>query len=64
MSKDEMIEYLLDKLISLNANLSIDQIKELVGDKFEKIKLKKAVSMQEVQAIFKKYIDDYMKQLI
>ena len=64
MSRDEMIEYLLDKLINLNANLTIDQIKELVGDKFEKIKFKKAVSMQEVQAVFKKYIDDYMKQLI
>ena len=64
MSKDEMIEYLLDKLINLNADLSIDQIKELIGDKFEKIKYKKAVSLQEVQAVFKKYIDDYMKQLI
>lgn len=62
-TKEEIVEYLLERLISMNADLTVEQIKELVGDKFEKIKYKKAATLQQIQAIFKKYIDEYMQQL-
>ena len=64
MTKEELVEYLLDRLISMNVNLTVEQIKELIGDKFEKIKYRKAATLQEIQSIFKKYIDEYMQQLI
>ena len=63
MTKEEIVEYLLERLINLNADLTLEQIKELVGDKFEKIKYKKAVTLQEIQAIFKQYIDEFMQKL-
>ena len=63
MTKEEIVEYLLERLISMNADLTVEQIKELIGDKFEQIKYKKAATLQEIQAIFKKSIDEYMQKL-
>lgn len=41
MTKEEIVEYLLEKLINMNADLTLEQIKELVGDKFEKLNIRK-----------------------
>ena len=64
INKEKIIDKDIDDVNKRSENEVENEIKELIGDKFEKIKYKKAISLQEVQAVFKKYIDDYMKQLI
>lgn len=63
-TKERLVENLLERLINIDANLSEEQLKQLIGDKFEKIKYRRIATTQEIQAIFKKNIDEYMQQLI
>lgn len=61
--KDNMIDGLLERIIYINQDLSKEQIKDLVADKYEVVKYKNKLSIEEIEKIFKENLDNAMKQI-
>lgn len=66
-TKDEMqnivIDQMIDKILEVDENLSEEQIKKLVAQKYEVIKYRKLAVIQEIQKIFKEHIKNYMSKI-
>lgn len=66
-TKEEMqnmvVDQMIDKMLEINENFSEDQIKDLIAKKYEIIKYKKTVVIQEIQKTFKEHIKQYMKKI-
>ena len=54
-----VIEQMLDKMLDLDEEITEEQLKQLVAEKYEVIKYKKMAVLQDIQKIFKKYINQY-----
>ena len=54
---------MLEKVMSMDSSLSMNDVKEMVGEKFAIIKYKKQASMQEIQKTFNTHIEKYMKKI-
>ena len=61
--KDEMLERLIERILNLAENMTEDQLKKTIGERFVKVKYKKNATIQEIQNIFKKYIDKYIEKV-
>lgn len=61
--KEEAISQLIDKLLDMDIELTDEQLKELVANKYETIKYKKIEAIEEIQKIFRKHIDKYVKNV-
>ena len=61
--KESMIEQMLNQLTDLDIELTEEQLGELISKKYEVIKYKKMQVIQEIQKIFKKHIEKYIKKL-
>ena len=61
--KDEMLERLIEKILNLDGNITEEQLKNTIGEKFVKVKYKKIATMQDIQKIFKKHIDKYIEKV-
>ena len=58
-----IISKMLEKVMSMDSSLSMNDVKEMVGEKFAIIKYKKQASMQEIQKTFNTHIEKYMKKI-
>lgn len=54
---------LIQRIISINPNMPVEDFKKMVGDKYEVIKNRNLVNTSEIQTIFKKYIDEFLEKL-
>ncbi len=65
--KKEIIEKLIanvvEKTIDVDASISEQQLKDLIGKQFTVIKYRKQISNKEIQEIFKKHINEYIKKV-
>ncbi len=61
--KDKLVNDMIEKIVLLNGNLNEKQIKGLIADKYAIIKNRNLVTTQEIQKIFKKNIDKYLKKV-
>ena len=57
------IDQMIDKILEVDENLSEEQIKNLVAQKYEVIKYRKLAVIQEIQKIFKEHIKKYMNKI-
>ena len=58
-----VIDQMIDKILEVDENLSEEQIKKLVAQKYEVIKYRKLAVVQEIQKIFKEHIKNYMSKI-
>ena len=54
-----VIEQMLDKMLDLDEEITEEQLQQMVAEKYEVIKYKKMAVLQDIQKIFKKYINQY-----
>lgn len=57
--KSIVIEQMLDKMLDLDEEITEEQLQQMVAEKYEVIKYKKMAVLQDIQKIFKKYINQY-----
>lgn len=57
--KGVILEQILDKMLDVDEDITEEQLRQMVAEKYEVIKYKKMAVLQDIQKIFKKYIDQY-----
>lgn len=66
-TKDEIsnaiLEQMLDKMIDMNTELTGQELKQMIAERYEVVRYKKMEILQEIQKIFKKNIDKYTKKV-
>ena len=63
MLKTNLTENMLERIISLNSDLTEEQLQEMVTEKFQKIKYRNLVTIKEIHKIFRKHIVKYLEQI-
>ena len=58
-----ILEQMIDKLLDMNENLTEEQLKKLIANRYEVIKYKKFEVMQDIQKIYKEYIKKYLQKI-
>ena len=59
----EITDSLLEQILTLNDDLTKEQLEEMIKNKYTVIKYKSLSSIGEIQKIFKKHIDEYLEQI-
>ena len=59
--KDIMVEAMIDKMLDMDVELTEKQLKNMIATRYEVIKYKKMQIIQELQKVFKKHIEKYIK---
>ena len=57
--KGIILEQMLDKMLDVDEDITEEQLRQMVAEKYEVIKYKKMAVLQDIQKIFKKYFDQY-----
>ena len=57
--KGIVVEQMLDKMLDIDEDITEEQLRQMVAEKYEVIKYKKMAVLKDIQKIFKKYIDQY-----
>jgi len=60
---DKLAELMTQKIINIDDDITLDKLKDLVGDKFVMIKSKPKISDTDIAKVFKKRIDKYLKTI-
>ena len=60
--KDKITTNLIQRILSINPDMPLEEFKKMVGDKYEVIKNRNLATNSQIQAVFKKYIDDYLEK--
>lgn len=58
-----IISKMLEKIVEMNQDLTKEQIKEMIGEKYLVIKRRNQASLQEIQAVFSKSINKYLTKV-
>lgn len=58
-----IISKMLEKVVDMNADMTKKELQSMVGEKFAVIKYKNMVSMQDIQKIFTKHINNYLNKV-
>lgn len=61
--KENLINQMLEKIMDIDNNLTEEQLKEMIGEKYAIIKYKKTATMQEIQKIFSEHINKYLEKI-
>lgn len=61
--KERVVKQVIQKIIDINAGLSEDELKDMVGEQFAIIKYKNNATNEGIAKIFRKYIDKYMTKI-
>lgn len=60
---ERMTDNLLQRIVELNIDLPLSELKTQIGDKIAIIKYRKEASLAEVQGIFSKHIKNYLEKV-
>lgn len=58
-----IISKMLEKVISMDTDISMKDLKNMVGEKYAVIKYRNQASLQEIQNIFTKHINKYLEKI-
>lgn len=58
-----VISKMLEKVVDMNTEMSVQDLKNMIGEKYAVIKYRNQASLQEIQQIFGKHIDKYLEQI-
>ncbi len=54
---------MIDRIVSLNANLTESEVKDLVADRYLVIRNKNIATLGQIQKVFKKQIEKYLEKI-
>ena len=60
---DEITDNLLQRIVELNVDLPLSELKEKIGDKIAVIKYRREASLTEIQNIFEQHIKTYLEKV-
>lgn len=58
-----ILEQMVDKMLEMNVELTEEQLNKMLATRYEVIKYKKMKVIEEIQKIFKKHIEKYIKRV-
>ncbi len=61
--KEQVLNQMIDRIVSLNANLTESEVKDLVADRYLVIKNKHFATIGQIQKVFKKQIEKYLEKV-
>ena len=61
--QDIVISKMLEKVIDMNTDISMKDLKDMIGEKYAVIKYRSQATLQEIQNIFNKHINKYLAQI-
>lgn len=62
-ARNALTKKMIEKIIYINRALTEEQLKEMLSDTYAIVRYKNMASITEIQKIFKKHINDYMKKI-
>lgn len=62
-TKKQIFNQILEKLLSLDDEITENELKNLIGEKFAVVKYKNQMSVQEIQKIFSQNIEKYLNKI-
>lgn len=57
---EKIVGNMVQQIVAMNENISLDELKDIVGRQFTIVKYKSVTSDREIQKIFRKYISKYL----
>ena len=61
--KEKVIKQVIEKIIDLNASLSEEELKSMVGEQYSIVKYKNNATMEGINKIYRKHIDKYLNKI-
>ena len=61
--KEQVLNQMIDRIVSLNANLTESEVKDLVADRYLVIRNKNIATLGQIQKVFKKQIEKYLEKI-
>ena len=61
--KDTILEQMIDKMLDMDEEMTGQQLKQMIANRYEVIRYKKMEVLQEIQKIFKKHIEEYLQNV-
>ncbi len=61
--KERVVKQVIQKIIDINAGMSEEDLKDMVGEQFAIVKYKNNATNEGIAKIFRKYIDKYMTKI-
>ena len=58
-----MVDQMIEKMIDMDVEVTEEQLKDMIVQRFEVIKYKKTEIIKEIQQIFRKHIEKYEEQV-
>ena len=59
----EVVNTMVEELVNLNDKMTLEEIKDLIGDQFVKVKYKKVLDTSEIERVYKEAIKDYVDKI-
>ena len=60
---EKIINNMVQQIVSLNAEMTVDDLKNIVGKSYEVIKYKQVTTAKRIEEIFNKYINKYLDKV-
>lgn len=60
---EKIVENMVEQVMSLNSNISEEELKNIVGKQYAVVKYKQVTSDKRIREIFDKHIDKYLKKI-
>ena len=61
--QETMVDQMIEKMIDMDVEVTEEQLKDMIVQRFEVIKYKKTEIIKEIQQIFRKHIEKYEEQV-
>ena len=61
--KEKVIDQVIQKIVDLNANLTEDEIKSMVGEQYAIVRHRNAATTDGIVKVYRKHIDKYMNRI-
>ena len=58
-----VVNTMVEELVNLNDKMTLEEIKDLIGDQFVKVKYKKVLDTSEIERVYKEAIKDYVDKI-
>lgn len=62
-AKEKVIKQVIQKIIDLNASLTEDELKDMVGEQFTMVKYRNNATIDGIGKVYKKYIEKYFNKI-
>lgn len=62
-AKERVVTQVIQKIVDLNASLSEDELKDMIGEQISIVKYKNNASMEGIEKVYRKHIDKYISKI-